>query len=475
MTKAPESAGGITMGDLARWVCAFDFDAVPADVIARAKLLLFDAVVCALAAKEDETVRQARVATEETAGKPQARVIGGHDPMSVLDAVFLNGVLIRVLDLNDFLGAIRTSGHPSDLAAVALAVGDWRRSRGRDVLASLVLGYELYDRLQRLIARDRPFDHVSASALVAPAMAGRLMGLDEAAMAHALALGSTHGLTLGVVRAGQLSAAKALANATVARNAVFATLLAARGLTGPRALYARGKGLGDVLFGGEPAGGLVAPLDGAYALMGAHIKTWPCVATSQALVAAALEARKLAADPDRDIVAVEATMVDRPAVTSQLAQPERMAPDSRETADHSFPFLAAVALLDGAVTPRHFEGEPWNDPRVKGMMARIIFGVDAALSERAPDSFAVRLRVTLRGGENRTVEVLHPPGHVRAQPGFATVSAKFAAMTEGVVAPARRAAVEAAAMKLDTAGTLDGLFAAAAEGEVSSNNGRQAT
>ena len=47
-------------------------------------------------------------------------------------------------------------------------------------------------------------------------------------------------------------------------------------------------------------------------------------------------------------------------------------PESRETADHSFYFLVAAALLDGELTPRQFENERWTDPAVIDLMARFI-------------------------------------------------------------------------------------------------------
>jgi ABC-type nitrate/sulfonate/bicarbonate transport system substrate-binding protein len=90
-------------------------------------------------------------------------------------------------------------GHPSDNIAVALSVGEKFRASGLSVIASLALGYEIYCRMQDIIPARGTWDHTTASALAAPLIAGRLMGLTAEQLAHAAALSATHGNTLAVV------------------------------------------------------------------------------------------------------------------------------------------------------------------------------------------------------------------------------------------------------------------------------------
>ena len=185
-----------------------------------------------LAARSEKTVKQALKVVAEVGGMDQARIVGTGMRSSAPNAVFANGLLIRTLDLNDYFGGNRIDGHPSDNIAVALSIGDWQRSTGHEVLATLVMGYELYGRLQDRIDPKSPWDHTTVTGIVAPAMAGFLMNLDQEHMSHALA-GAVYCPTLGALRRGHLSAGKGMANATVAQGTVFQTLLAANGLTGP--------------------------------------------------------------------------------------------------------------------------------------------------------------------------------------------------------------------------------------------------
>src|SRR6202000_1697648 len=136
-----------------------------------------------------------------------------------------------------------SGGHPSDNVPVALAVGEWKKSSGAEILASIVLGYEIFGRLKTLMDPVGTWDEVTISGLVAPAMAARLMRLDETQFAHALALGAARAATPAIVRGGHISAAKSIANALVAQSGVQGVLLAAHGATGPLAVLDAARSL----------------------------------------------------------------------------------------------------------------------------------------------------------------------------------------------------------------------------------------
>src|SRR6267154_4029647 len=139
-------------------------------------------------------------------------------------------------------------------------MGAARGKSGADIIAAIVAGYDVYARLQRLMDRSGGWDTVTVSGLAAPAIAGRLMNLDETQLAHALALGAARAATPAIVRSGDISAAKSIANALVAQSGVQAALLAERGVTGPLAILDHTRGLGD-LFGHRDKFHLSAPIE----------------------------------------------------------------------------------------------------------------------------------------------------------------------------------------------------------------------
>jgi 2-methylcitrate dehydratase len=304
--------------------------------------------------------------------------------MPVTTAVMLNGILIRELDLNDAYIGPGQMGHPSDNIAVALSVGEKQRSSGLDVIASVIAGYELYCRIQDIIVGRGPWDHVTASALATPAIASRLLKLDTDQLANAMALSAAHGNTLSAVRSGQLSNAKAMANAFVASQGTLCTLLASQGTTGPTSIF-EGKGsLSQAFLAGADLSLLMKPIQDHFRISDVSIKAYPCIGTAQSMVAAALQARTAIADPLKEIKHLEVRMADTPFVRGQVEDEDRRRPTSRETADHSFYYLAAVALLDGELTDAQFEDGRWFEPSVTALMERMTIRTDASLNKYTP-------------------------------------------------------------------------------------------
>ena len=154
---------------------------IPEATLHQAKLLLLDTIGCGYAALDEEASRAVIATMAETGGAPQCTVIGSPTKTSAPSAVLLNGALVRILDLNDYVNTKsgQIGGHPSDNIPVALAAGELAGASGRDVLAAIVLGYEIYGRLKEAMDDASDWDGIMVSGFAAPAMAARLMGLDR--------------------------------------------------------------------------------------------------------------------------------------------------------------------------------------------------------------------------------------------------------------------------------------------------------
>jgi 2-methylcitrate dehydratase len=429
------------VAQLAQWVHTFDVTALPPAAIAQAKLLLLDSLACAVAALEEETSQATLRVIAAQGGTPECTVIGTARRTSLINAVLANGVLIRVLDSNDLYWGPRSGGHPSDNLAVALGVAERQASPGRELLAAIILGYELYGRIQDLADAAGDWDHTTGSALVAPAIASRLLGLDARRTAHALALGVAHANALAAIRLGQLSAAKSIANAMVAHAGVLATLLAADGLTGPLHVLEGPHGWAQTVLPGADLASLAAHLDGRARITDVSIKAFPCIGTAQAAIAAAMQARALVAGDPTTIERIELRMADIPFVRGQIGDRARREPQSRETADHSFYYLAAVALLDGALTPAQFEEGRWYEPAVRALMDRIHIEADASLNVYTPASFPCTLTLVLQDGQRHVIEMPYAPGNARNPLDAAAVEAKFRTSAAGMLSDAQQTAI----------------------------------
>jgi len=455
MAKHTALSGPGTIEKLADWALAPSAEAIPDAALTQAKLLLLDTIGCGYAAREEESARAVLATWAEIGGAPQCSVIGSAQKTSAPNAVLVNGALIRILDLNDYVNNPRgeIGGHPSDNIPVALATGELAGASGREMIAAIVLGYEVFGRSRDLMTRDSGWDGVTISGLVAPAIAGRLMRLDPQRLAHALALSAARAPTPLAVRHGAISAAKSLANALVAQNGMQAAILARHGVTGPLDLFENPLGLAPVFSRTEAVAPLTAPLGAETYIMRANIKAYPCLATGQAIVAAGIAlhaqvATALDGNLER-LRRIRVTMADMPFLRRQKDDPGRINPTSREAADHSFNFLAAVALLDGEFGLAQFENERWNDPKVRAVMARLDIAVDAGLNARSPGSFPCRMEATSEDGSALVADIPDPPGFSRHGLEAEAVIRKFNAITSTHLDAAARARIIEAVLALD--------------------------
>ncbi len=448
---------------LAAWLTALRAEDFSQRAIERAKLLLLDTLGCGFAALDDDGARAVLATLDALDEKPHCTVLGHPRGMSAPSAVLANGTLIRVLDLNDYVvGAHPHSGarggHPSDNIPVALAAAELAHSRGRDLLAAIVLAYEIYGRGKALMDADSIWDGITISGLVAPAVAGWLLRLPQHKLAHAIALSAARAPTPVAVREGGISAAKNIANALIAQNGMLATLLAQRGVTGPLDLFEAERGLKTV-FPRGPAGDIfAAPLPDESFIMRSAIKVYPCFAGGQSAVAAGIALHRLAAGNVDQLKTIRVALADLPIVRRWLADPGRIAPRSREAADHSLHFLIAVALNDGTFGLRQFDNERWTDPKVRALMAMLDITTDAELTRRAGAAYPCALHATGRDGRPYDVEIREPPGFSPDGLDTQTVLDKFAGVTERHLAPGSRNRIVDAVMALDKATSCDDLM-----------------
>ena len=424
-------------------------------MLTQTKLLILDSIGCALTTLAEHEVVEAVEAIESMGGASQATIIGYPHKSSVANAVLANGILVRYLDLNDFtLGksksGISIGGHPSDNIPIALAVGEWRKSSGLEAIASIIIGYEIFERMRVLFDNKGRWDGTSVSGVVAAAMTGRLMGVDVPKMTNALALAAMRSATPRLVRRGHITAAKFLSNPLVAQSGVTSAILASGGMTGPKAILESPDGLRP-LFRQEANFDLLAqPIEGTYSINLAHMKAFPCLATGQAESAAAIEMHRVLGGRTDHIERFDVIMADYPMVHDQQGDQARRYPDSREAADHSFYFIAAIAMMEGTLSMRSYDNERWNDPVVKALMAKGHMLTDASWNAKAPNGYPCALEVTLKDGTKHRTEVAYAPGHSQGALDENAIFEKFARVTNGVLSAAEQDRLRDAVMKLET-------------------------
>ena len=429
------------------------YDALSAGVTHACKQRVIDTFASALGAFDNPTSAMAHAVAARSRTDNPATVWGSTIKTTPELAGFANGVMTRLLDISDTcLGKSR--GHPSDMNSGLIAVAECVHADGKALINAITLAYDVYCSFCNAIdVNAKGWDQPVYGVLGCVLGAGKLLKLNHDQMANAVSLALAPNMALAQARRGHLSNWKGCAGANASRNAVFAALLAQDGFTGPPAVFEGDGGLWQVIGHHE------WPLpEQSHLITGTHMKCLPICYHGQASVFAALELRGQFALDDIDEIVVDSYGA---AVMMMGSEASRWAPATRETADHSMPYVVATALMDGAVTDASFSDARLADQGLRALMAKVKVREDKRLSAAYPEGAPGRVSVRTRSGATHSKEILYPLGHFKNPLSDAQVAAKFHELTAARLPRARRDSVLAMLWALervtDVADVVDAL------------------
>ena len=419
---------------LGNYACSSRYATLPPEIADYAKRIFLDSLACLYGGLASRPASIVRATVAECGGAAQATVIGARRKTTAQQAALANGVAIRYQDYNDVYFGPAWTAHPSDNLASLLAVGEWRRRGGKAFLGAMVVAYEVQMRFADLPVKKnlwhRGWHHTAACAYASAAGVAKLLGLTAMQTAHAIALAGARANTFSEIRHGNIPLDKALSAPMVASNAIFYALLAQKGFTGSLTLLEGPYGFKHAVAGGVDVGPLV-PRTGDYRIMKIGLKPYPVEGMTPAMVEAALLLRKRHAIVPSEIERIR-ILAHEEAVTKPSWDAKKLRPDSKETADHSFHYCVAVALVAGAVTSRQFERDWLNNRIVHRLIARTTLAADAKLTALFKQGARpAALEITTTRGKFY-LEVKYPLGDPRNPMSWRDVEAKFIAQAEPV-------------------------------------------
>jgi 2-methylcitrate dehydratase len=453
MSDSPHGTDA-TLERLSDYACRLRYDDISAEALHQVKRTLIDTLGCGAGAFDEEPAAIARRTAGRVQGNPGARILGTSQCTSMDLAAFANTVLVRYLDCNDTYAAARGTGHPSDMIPAVLAVADGRRASGRAAITAITLAYEVFCRVADEVPL-KGWDQGMFVAIGAACGAGKILGLDRAAMGHAISIAITTGIPLGVTRVGELSMWKGCATAAAVRTGVFAAELAAEGMTGPGHPFGGRDGLWQHLGIDAPAWSRFGGAGEPFRITRTSFKAYPAVVHTQGPIGLVLELRsQLAAT---DIASVRVATYGE-AVRRTATEAEKWDPQTRETADHSIPYLVAVALQDGAVSPATFTPRRIQDPTLRPVIKKLTVVEEPEFTRRYPAESCTRIEVTTTDGRRLTARTSYPKGHRGNPLTDAEVEAKFRGLAGDALGPNACDRLLAAVWRLEDAATVDELF-----------------
>jgi len=400
---------------IADFACNLSYEDLTPEAIHEVKRRLIDTMGCAMGSWLAEPVKIARHLASFSTSEMGATVVGTRNVSTPELAAFANGVMFRYLDYNDTYLS-KEPAHPSDNFAAVLSIADAFDLSGKDVILGAVIAYEVQCRLcDAYSIRSRGWDHVTYGSFSTVAGCGAMLGFDEEIMVHALGLAGVPNNAMRQTRVGELSMWKGCAFANASRNGVFASLLAHMGMTGPSQVFEGEMGFFKEICGGakfdiERFGGDGEP----FMINRTYIKRYPAEYHSQSAIDAAEQIIQEHGGvfAPKEIESVEIATFN---ASYEIigGEPEKWRPQSRETADHSLPYITCAALVDGKVTLATYDEARFRDEDLLAVVARTTVVADEELNKAYPEGGIPNgVTVELTDGRSFQKRVDAPSGHV---------------------------------------------------------------
>ena len=410
---------------LVKFVAETTFEDLPQEVVERIKIYVVDSIACGFVGSVQPWSRMVADMVREACGKEEASMFNESWKTDISRAALVNGAMIGAFEV-EHVGHV---AHPSaQVFPAALATAEREHTDGRTFITAMALGYETVCRIGEAMTRavedERGFHNPAVNGpFGAAASAGRLLGLDEAALLNAMGIAGSHagGLT-EFVWEGAMT--KRLHLGRASQLGLESVLLAQKGFTGPSTVLEGTYGFFHAFSPNPSLEKLLENLGEEWLTLTMMIKAYGCHATGQAIVHAIQGFKKQHPLHAKTVKWVRITGLG--GGPSGNAMEERF--QGREPANilggqYSLPFTTAVAISRDMSNPLVFSEETLWDPYVRELALRVEIEEHGSGPEVIIDV----------DGESHVIEVGDFPGSLRHPLSFDEVCHKFRRYTQTVV------------------------------------------
>jgi 2-methylcitrate dehydratase len=413
---------------LATFVTHAAYDDLSAPARAELKIRVLDALGCAIGALPGEPIRLIRRQMQDFGEAGRCTLIGGGQAAPDR-AAFYNSALVRYLDFNDSYLSPGETCHPSDNLGAVLTAAEYADCDGREFLTALAVAYQVQCRLSDVApVRAKGFDHTTHGAYSVAAGVSRALALDATQTANAIAISGTAFNALRVTRTGPLSHWKGLAFANTALGCTHATFLASQGITGPRDVFEGNKGFMETIAGRFEIDWSQEDLQRVRHTI---LKRYNAEVHSQSALEAALELKQEHGIDASQIDRIEIDIFDVAYhIIGGGEEGNKTIVHTKEAADHSLPYMIAVAFLDGEVTPKQYLPERIQRQDVQILLRKVLVRPQISFSRRFPAEMPCRITVRLRDGQALAKEKQDYEGFHTRPLGWEKVAGKFQRLSQ---------------------------------------------
>ena len=367
------------------------------------KMRIIDSIFVSFGAARERPVSISRAALLPSSGRYNSRTYFFGETASVDVATFINGTMTRYLDYSDTYLS-KEALHPSDNIPPILCCADAMGFSENDAINSISVSYQVACAFADSFSiRAKGWDHVTYISISSAAGLASLMGLEKEGFENAISLSLNNSISMRQTRAGEISMWKGCTAADAARNGVFASLIASKGMTGPSPIFE-----GEMGFFAQVSG-RINPSFNQDRIGKTMIKNYPVEYHAMSAVDAALYLRTLVRGEEIISISVETFSA---AYNIIVKGEEKLRPKTRETADHSMPYIIAYVLEYGAPNLKSYSKRYLSDKRIMDLIKKIEFKVSEEYNRMYPGMLPIKITIKAKAGSYEK-EVLVPKGHYK--------------------------------------------------------------
>lgn len=367
------------------------------------KKRIVDSLFVSYGARNSDAVSLSKKALLPSSGRLNAPVYYDSRKASVDVATYLNGSMTRYLDYNDTYLS-REALHPSDNVPPLLSYAYSTNETGWKVLRAMATAYQVVGAFADAFSiRDKGWDHVTYISISSAAGLGVLNDFDKKKFINTLNLAINNNISMRQTRAGELSMWKGCTAANATRNSVFASLLASEGFTGPSPIFE-----GEMGFFKQVTGDINVSLK-ENRILRTMIKNFPVEYHAMSAVESALWIRDQLNGEEIKSVTVDTFSVAHKII---VKDPEKLRPKTKETADHSLPYIIAYTLLYGEPGITSFDSRYLVDPSILRVIDSMKLEVKKEYDSMYPEYLPVKIAVKTNSDVYEK-EVTFPKGHFK--------------------------------------------------------------
>ncbi|MCG5102169.1 MmgE/PrpD family protein [Oceanobacillus alkalisoli] len=393
-------------GRLATYIISTTYEDLPEEVIQFTKRCILDYFGSAFSGVDTKPVQMIDEMVRELGGENQATLVTG-GKSSVTNAAFVNGAASHVSELDDVhKGSILHAA--TVVIPAALAIGEWKRLSGKQLITAVVVGYEVAFRIGEVVSPSHYYywhNTATCGTFGATAAATKLLDLDEDAIVHALGSAGTQAAGLWeFIEDGAMS--KQLHPGKAAMNGVISALLAEKGFTGANEILEGRRGFFEAMSKDYKIPKLTDGLGKTFKIMENSFKIHAsCRHTHHAMdLAIELVKENGFIHPDT----IEKITVKTYQVAINITDNHQ--PDTIYAGKFSLQFCTALALLKGQGGLDQFTEEALWDEEIRSLMEKVELLTEPEIDQAYPDQWGAIIEIKLTTGEVWTKKTDFPKG-----------------------------------------------------------------